>query len=123
MNFISKAYADDTQTIASTGVAPSAEATQMPPQPGMMSMLLPFALMFLVFYFLLIRPQQKKMKEHEKMVGALQKGEEVVTQSGILGKIYGITDKVVTLEVDNNVRIKVLKNQVATVLKGDQKLV
>lgn len=118
MDFISKAYADG--TTAATAVPSTAG---VPPQPGMASMLLPFGLMFLVFYFLLIRPQQKKMKEHEKMVNALQKGEEVVTQSGILGKIYGITDKVVTLEVDNNVKIKVLKTQVATVLKGDQKLV
>ena len=85
-------------------------------------MVMPFALMFVVFYFLLIRPQQKKMKEQEQMVSGLQKGDEVVTQSGIFGKIHGITDKVVDLEIANNVRIKILKAQVATTLKGDQKL-
>ena len=85
-------------------------------------MVMPFALMFVVFYFLLIRPQQKKMKEQEQMVSGLQKGDEVVTQSGIFGKIHGITDKVVDLEIASNVRIKILKAQVATTLKGDQKL-
>lgn len=97
----------------------TAAAPQVAP-PSTASMLLPFALMFVVFYFLLIRPQQKKVKEHETMVKGLQKGEEIITQAGIIGRIHGITDKVVTLEVDNNVKIKVLKNQVASVIKGDQ---
>ena len=125
MNFISKAMADTntapaaTSTTGSTGTAPTAPGT--PPQPSLVSMVLPFALMFAVFYFLLIRPQQKKMKEQEQMVNNLQKGDEVITQSGILGKIHGIADKFVDLEVANNVRIKVLKSTVATVLKGDQK--
>lgn len=111
------AYADTATTAATQAAA------AMPPQPSMISMLLPFALMFVVFYFLMIRPQQKKMKEHESMVSKLQKGEEVITQSGIIGKVHGVTDKVVTLEVDSNVRIKILKTQVASVLKGDQPLV
>lgn len=101
------------QTVA--GQAPVAAA----PQPSTIGMLLPFGLMFLVVYFLMIRPQQKKVKEHESMVAGLQKGEEVITQAGILGRIHGISDKFITLEVDNNVRIKVLKNQVASVLRGD----
>lgn len=124
MDFISVAQADtNTAPTTTTIAASSAGAPLTPPAPSMTSMLLPFGLMFAVFYFLLIRPQSKKMKEHEKMVSALQKGEEVVTQSGILGKIYGVTDKVITLEVDNNVKIRVLKTQIASVLKGDQKLV
>ncbi len=126
MDFISTAHADTSTapaTTATTVVANQAGAPLTPPAPSMTSMILPLGLMFAVFYFLLIRPQSKKMKEHEKMVGGLQKGEEVVTQSGILGKIYGVTDKVITLEVDNNVKIRVLKTQIASVLKGDQKLV
>jgi preprotein translocase subunit YajC len=90
-------------------------------QPSTLGMVLPFVLMFAVFYFLMIRPQQKKMKEHESLMGSLQKGEEVITQAGIYGKIHGIADKFITLEVDNNVKIKVLKNQIATVLRGEQK--
>jgi preprotein translocase subunit YajC len=113
-------------TVATTGAPPAGADAQAPgatpPQPSTLGLLLPFALMFAVFYFLMIRPQQKKMKDHESMVTALQKGDEIVTQSGILGKVHGIAEKVVTIEVDNNVRIKILKAQVATVLKGDQKL-
>ena len=116
MTFINSAFADTVATATTTGVAGT------PPQPGLMAMVMPFALMFLVFYFLLIRPQQKKMKEHEKLVGGFQKGEEIITQSGIIGKIYGVTDKVLTLEVADNVRIRVLRSQVATVLKADQKI-
>ena len=87
---------------------------------SMLMQLAPLVLIFVVFYFLLIRPQQKKMKEHDHMVKNLQKGEEVITNAGIIGRIHGITEKVVTLEVDNNVKIKVLKNQVASVVRGDQ---
>jgi preprotein translocase subunit YajC len=107
----------DTATTAATAAAPAASG-----QPSTLGMLLPFVLMFGVFYFLMIRPQQKKMKDHESLVTSLQKGEEVITNSGIFGKIHGIADKFITLEVDNNVRIKVLKNQIATVLRGEQKV-
>ncbi len=84
-------------------------------------MLMPFALMFGVIYFLMIRPQQKKMKEHESMLGTLQHGDEVVTNSGMLGKVTGITDKVVTMEIAPDVRVKMMKSQVSQVLKGQVK--
>jgi preprotein translocase subunit YajC len=112
------AFADTTNTAVQ---AAAGAAAVTPPQPSMLSLLLPFGLMFLVMYFLMIRPQQKKMKEHEALVGGLQKGEEVITQSGIFGKVVGVADKVLTLEISDNVKIKILKAQVATVLKGDQK--
>ena len=92
-----------------------------PQQPGIGGMLVPFLAMFAVVYFLMIRPQQKKMKEQQKMISALQHGDEVITTSGILGKITGITEKVVTLEIADNVRIKILKSQVAQVVKGQIK--
>jgi len=92
-----------------------------PQQPGLMGMLVPFLLMFAVLYFLMIRPQQKKMREQQDMLKALEHGTEVVTSSGILGKITGITDKVVTLEIADNVRIKILKSQIAQVVKGQIK--
>lgn len=81
-------------------------AAGAPPQGGILSML-PLVLIFVVFYFLLIRPQQKKAKEQQVFLGALEKGQLVVTSGGIQGKITGLTDKVVTLEVADNVRIKV----------------
>jgi preprotein translocase subunit YajC len=70
------------------------------------------ALVFGVMYFLVLRPQQKQLKEHRTLLGSLKKGDDVVTQSGIFGKIHVITDKVVTLEVANNVRIRVLKTSI-----------
>lgn len=105
---------------APAGGAPAGGAPAAQP-PGAMGMLLPFILMFAVIYFLMIRPQQKKMKEHQQMVSALQQGDEVITSAGILGTVRGITDKVVTLEVSDNVKIKVLKSQVSTVVKGQLK--
>ena len=105
---------------ANEAVATATQAAA-PPQPSTLGMLLPFGLMFIVFYFLMIRPQQKKMKEHESMLGTLQKGEEVITKAGIFGKVHGIAEKFLTLEVDNNVKLKVLKSEIATVLRGDQK--
>ena len=77
--------------------------------------------MFGVIYFLMIRPQQKKMKEQQAMMSQLKQGDEVLTNSGILGKITGVTDKVVTVEVADNVRVKMLKSQVSQVIKGQIK--
>ena len=70
-------------------------------------------LMFAVFYFLLIRPQQKKQKGHQQMLSALKVGDQVVTQGGMLGKITGFTDPYVVLEIQEKVRIKVLRSSVS----------
>jgi preprotein translocase subunit YajC len=79
---------------------------------------LPLILMFVVFYFLLIWPQQKKAKAHRQVLSNLQKGDNVVTSSGIYGTITGLTDTVVTLEIAEKVRIKVARNSVAGVMKN-----
>jgi len=79
---------------------------------------LPLILMFVVFYFLLIWPQQKKAKAHRQVLANLQKGDNVVTSSGIYGTITGLTDTVVTLEIAEKVRIKVARNSVAGVVKN-----
>lgn len=75
----------------------------------------PFLLIFVVFYFLLIRPQQQRMKKHREMIEALRKGDEVVTQGGILGKVTKVTDAEATLEVAEGVRVKVIKATIAEV--------
>ncbi|MGZ3698928.1 MAG: preprotein translocase subunit YajC [Bdellovibrionota bacterium] len=111
LGFASSALADG----PATGVTAPAGAQA---QPGFGSMMVPMALMFGVVYFLMIRPQQKKMKEQQAMLGALKHGDEVITASGILGTITGITDKVVTVEVADGVRVKMLKSQVSQVVKG-----
>lgn len=117
--FEPKAFADTTSMpVASVGVAPT---PPNPPQPSAFMTMMPFVAMAAIFYFLMIRPQQKKVKEHDQMVSTLQKGEEVITRSGIIGKIHGIADKFITLEVDHNVRIKIVKNQIEMVLRAEQK--
>ncbi|MBU0673041.1 MAG: preprotein translocase subunit YajC [Proteobacteria bacterium] len=87
-------------------VAPSAG-------PGGIASFLPLILIFVIFYFLLIRPQQKKVKEHQKFVSNLKKGDTVMTNGGIHGKITGITDSVVTLEIADNVKIKISRQYIA----------
>ena len=89
-----------------------AQAAAAPQQNPMFSFI-PLALVFFVFYFLMIRPQKKKMEEEQKYIANVQKGEEVYTKSGMIGKIYGLTDKVVTLELEDGVKVKFLRNQIA----------
>ncbi|MFW8600105.1 preprotein translocase subunit YajC [Desulfobacterota bacterium M19] len=72
----------------------------------------PLILIFAVFYFLLIRPQQKKAKEQQIFLSNLQKGTAVVTQGGLHGVITGLTDTVVTLEIADNVRVKVARSYI-----------
>ena len=84
--------------------------------------LLPIILMFVVLWFLMIRPQMKRAKEQKAMVAALAKGDEVVNQSGIAGRITKVGDNYVTLEVAENVEITVLKQSIGTILpKGTLK--
>jgi len=85
---------------------------------GLLEMVMPLAIMFLVFYFLLIRPQQKKSKEHSALLKNLKKGDPVVTSGGIHGVVYGLTDQVVTLDIDNEVKLKVDRMQISRVNKG-----
>ncbi len=78
--------------------------------------ILPLVLIFVVFYFLLIRPQTKRAKEHREMVGKLAAGDEVVTNGGILGRITEIGELFVTLEVASGVAIQVQRVQVAQLM-------
>ncbi len=75
----------------------------------------PLILMFVIFYFLLIRPQQKRAKEHRKLLTNLRKGDPVVTSGGLHGRITGLTDTIVTLEIADKVRVKVSRNQISAV--------
>lgn len=73
---------------------------------------LPLVAIFVIFYFLMIRPQKKQLEEEKSMLGALEKGHEIYTKSGMLGTIVGMTDKVITLEIADKVKIKVLRSQI-----------
>ena len=96
-----------------TGIAYAANGAA-PPAAGGLASFIPLILIFVVFYFLLIRPQQKKAKEHQEFLGSLQKGNEVVTSGGIHGRITGLTDTIVTMEIADGVRIKVNRSSVLT---------
>ena len=77
----------------------------------------PLILIFAVFYFLLIRPQQKKMKEHKAMVAALAKGDKVITAGGLMGTIFKIEDdKIATIEIAENVKVKVVRSTISEVV-------
>jgi preprotein translocase subunit YajC len=101
---ISPAYAQAAQTQNSLG------------------MFLPLIAIFVIFYFLIIRPHNKKQKEHREMVAALAAGDEVVTAGGVLGKVTAVGEQFLDVEVANNVTIKVQRHTVSTVMpKGTVK--
>lgn len=75
--------------------------------------LIPIILMFVIFYFLLIRPQQKRNKDHREMISNLKKGDRVITSGGIHGRITGIDENTLNLEIADRVRIKVVRSNVA----------
>ncbi|SDX50734.1 preprotein translocase subunit YajC [Roseicitreum antarcticum] len=97
--FVSPAYAQDAGAAA-----------------GLVS-ILPFVLIFAIMYFLLIRPQQKKLKQHKAMVEAVRRGDQVVTAGGLIGKVYKVKeDGEVEVEVAEGVRVRVLKTTLANVI-------
>ena len=85
-------------------------------QGDALTSLLPLVFIFIVFYFLLIRPQSKKAKEHKQMVEALAKGDEVVTNGGLLGKLTKIGDNFVELELADGVTVKLQRHAIANVM-------
>jgi preprotein translocase subunit YajC len=96
--FISNAYAQDAAA------------------PGGLMSFLPLIVIFAVFYFMLIRPQMKRSKEHRQLVSQLAKGDEVVTNGGLLGRITDVSETFITLEVAENVKIKLQRQAVASVM-------
>ncbi len=80
---------------------------------------LPLILMFVIFYFLLIRPQQKRQKEHKALLANLKRGDDVVTAGGIMGRITNVADTFVTIEIAEKVRVKVARGQIMSVVKSD----
>ena len=83
---------------------------------GLISTLIMFGAIFLIFYFMIIRPQQKRTKEKEKMLSNLEKGDKVVTNGGIHGIIAGLEEKTALLQVSDNTKIKIERSAITTVL-------
>lgn len=102
--FISSAFAQ---------AAPAAAPGDM--QSSLMGML-PLVLMFVVLYFVMIRPQMKKAKDHKNMVEALGKGDEVVTAGGVLGKVTKVSESFISIEVANGVELQLQRSSVVQVL-------
>lgn len=91
---------------------------------SMLSTLIPFALVFVIFYFLIIRPQNKKQKDMKKMIEAVQKGDKVVTIGGMHATVDKVKDGIVVLRVDDNVKMEFSKSAIASVEgKKDEKAV
>jgi len=97
-----------------------AQAAATPANPIMQ--FLPLIVLVVLFYFMLIRPQMKRSREHRDMLGAMAKGDEVITAGGIAGKVVNITDAYITVEIADNVAVKVQKASITSVLpKGTLK--
>ena len=86
-----------------------------PEGPGPLVQFFPLILIFVVFYFLLIRPQQQKAKAHRNMLGELKRNDEVVTVGGLYGRILELGEKVVTLELAQNVQVRIERSKIETV--------
>ncbi len=82
--------------------------------------LLPILAIFVIFYFLLILPQNKQRKKHEEMIKSLEKGDEVITSSGIFGTVVGVKEDSITIKVDDNTTIRILKGAVASLKKKEE---
>jgi len=87
-------------------------------QPNMIASLMPIVFIFAIFYFILIRPQQKKQKDHQKMISELKKNDEVVTNGGIHGTVTNLKDNTLTLRIDDNVKIEINKSAIAYLKKS-----
>ena len=125
-------WAQQSGAAASGDAKPTAEAQGAPqgapagqaPQSGFLgggwSTIIMLVLMVAVFYFLLIRPQQKKAKEHQKMIDAIGKGTEIVTNGGLIGRVMAVTGKTLTMEISEKVRVRILRSQVAGVFDSGE---
>lgn len=95
-----------------------AQETQAQPTGSVWGGLIPLILIFVIFYFLLIRPQQKRTKEHQKLLESLKKGDRVLTSGGLYGTIYSLRGKDVELEISEGVIVTLAKSSVVSVISS-----
>src|SRR3954451_13791208 len=88
---------------------------------GMLFGLAPWLLIFVIFYFLMIRPQQRRVKEHQASIAAVKKGDEVITGGGIRGKVTKVGDDEAEVEIANGVKVRVVKSTISQVLAANAK--
>jgi len=89
------------------------------PQLTHLFLFAPFILIFVIFYFLLIRPQQKKSKDRQEMVETLKKGDRVITTGGLIGTITNLGPKIITIQIAEGVRVKVVRNNIDSLKEND----
>lgn len=103
-------------------IGPDVAYAQSAPAPGgsgaFLTSFAPFILIFVLFYVLLIRPQQKRQREHRNMLEAIKKGDKVVTNGGLLGTVVSVTRDVLSVQISDNTRVKVLRTELMG-LQGD----
>jgi preprotein translocase subunit YajC len=92
-----------------------AEAAGQPAEPGFMAFV-PLVVLFVVFYFLLIRPQSKRVKEHKTMVESIKKGDEIITNGGVLAKVMAVEEEFVSIELAENMAVCIQKQAVANLV-------
>jgi preprotein translocase subunit YajC len=85
---------------------------------GGFTSLIPIVLMFVIFYFLLIRPQQKKAKEHREMISQVRKGDRIVTSGGLHGRVTAVSDATLTVEIADKVRVKIARGNISQVVQS-----
>lgn len=113
MSFITNAYAETAPATAMAGTAP---------QGDLIGFLTPFLMIFVVFYFLILRPQQKKMKQHQAMIAGVSRGDKVVTAGGIVGKVAKVNAEtgVVVVEIADNVEVEVIASTISNVVSASK---
>jgi preprotein translocase subunit YajC len=89
-------------------------------QPSILTTMMPLVFIFVIFYFLLIRPQQKKAKEHERLISSVKTGDQVVTNAGIHGTVANVKDKTLIIKIADNVKVEFDRGAVAAVVKSPE---
>lgn len=97
--------------------AADAPAQQVPPGASGILSVVPLLILFVIFYFLLIRPQQKRAREHKEMLSKIEKGDNVITSGGLHGRVTSVAEDAVTVEVAENVRVKISKDAIMVLKK------
>lgn len=85
--------------------------------PSLITSFIPILLLFVIFYFLLIRPQQKKQKKHLELISDLRRGDKIVTNGGLYGTVVDVKDHVIVIKIADDVKVELVKNAVATVIE------
>ncbi|MGE0763047.1 MAG: preprotein translocase subunit YajC [Bdellovibrionales bacterium] len=107
--------------LSSTAFAQEAAPVGNAAKPSMLETFMPFIFVLVIFYFLLIRPQGKRAKAHQDFLASLKRGDSVLTSGGLLGTIEGLTERFVTLQVADGVKIRVLRTQIAGPMEEEKK--